>query len=123
MGADFVFGFIKKPTQETLAKIDELDEDSLARVADRCFGNPDRDLEETREFLKESVRTIWTAGEQGWRDYGEVNVTEPGTYVLSGGMTWGDDPTELCQYIWALEEAGVVGGSPGHLTMWLTMWL
>jgi hypothetical protein len=107
MGADFVFGFIRKPGPETLGKIDLLDEDTLARVADRWFGD-EKDPEETRARLREAVKTVLTAAEQGWRDYGEVNVTEPGVYVLSGGMTWGDDPTELCQYLWALEEAGVV---------------
>lgn len=119
MGADFVFGFIRKPGPETLTKIGLLDVDALARVADRMFGDADRDPEETRAWLKGAVETILTADEEGWRDYGEVNVTEPGTYVLSGGMTWGDSPTELCQYIWGLEEAGVCEGSPGHLTIWL----
>lgn len=107
MGADFVFGFIRKPTVETLAEIDKLDNDTLARVADRSFGNPDEDPDEVRKWLKGAVETIWTADLDGWRDYGEVTVLFPGTYVLSGGMTWGDDPTELCQYLWALEEAGL----------------
>ena len=104
MGADFIFAIAKECEQpeDAKARIDLLPQDTLAEVAMHAWGElpEDDDWQLVRDLLKEAIDIAY---EPYGRDLGTIHVTEPGTYVITGGMTWGDDPTEACRPLWALQ--------------------
>jgi hypothetical protein len=105
MGADLYLGMVKLPDREaTLKKIETLDEMGLHRAGDQIWGEPDSDPEEVKNYLRVALEEVLAADDR--RDGTTVFIEEPGAYVLSATYAW--EPTELCEMIWALSEAGVV---------------
>jgi hypothetical protein len=105
MGADLYLGMVKQPDREaTLKKIELLDEMAVRRAGEQIWGEPESDPEEVRRYLTMALEEVLAADDR--RDGTTVFIEEPGAYVLSATYAW--EPTELCEMIWALSEAGVV---------------
>ncbi len=106
MGADFIFVMAKtcdKP-DEAKERINQLSENTLAEVAEQAWGNVPDDWQQVRDLLREGIDI---ASDPHGRTLGTVHISEPGTYVITGGMTWGDDPSEAFAPLWALELSGL----------------
>lgn len=105
MGADLYLGIIKLPDREkTLEKIELMNKMALRRAGDQIWGEPESDPEEIKNYLRVALEEVLTV--EGRRDGTTVYIDQPGTYVISADYAW--EPTELCEMIWALNEAGVV---------------
>ncbi len=106
MGADFIFAATKmiEDKDEALEKIRTLSHRTLDHVAEFIWGET-RPYAEVKDYLRDAVRV--GMDEDDRRDTGWMQITEPGKYIITGGMSWGDNPTEACQPLWALDEAGI----------------
>jgi hypothetical protein len=67
----------------------------------------DRDAEDTGEFLMDNLEEFKALFLQGSRDtavheFGEVNA------LVTGGSSWGDEPTEACGIISNLDEYNIL---------------
>lgn len=106
MGADFVFAVAPAcaDLEAGLRAVDSLPLPKIEEVADWRFGEVDEDtIEDVRELLREGVRIL--SDEELGRDTGWFIGTDATIYILTGGMTWGDSPTEACDPIWAVQVA------------------
>ncbi len=111
MGADFIFAISKQCEDPDKAKnqIDQLPSDVLAEVAEHAFGEipADDDVDgwqQVTDLLKEGIDIVYDADR---RDLGTIYIDKPGVYVITGGMSWGDNPTEACPPMWALQNSGL----------------
>jgi ribosome-associated translation inhibitor RaiA len=60
-----------------------------------------------QELIKEALEEVIYS--QGRRDTGHMFL-EHRWWVISGGMSWGDEPTEAMRYIDIIEESGILLG-------------
>ena len=69
-----------------------------------------------REKLLEAAKELLGSPEDdfaGWRrDLTHMTLGET-SYMFSGGMSWGDYPSEACEYITVIEHSGLFEGM-GH---------
>lgn len=101
MGADFIFAIadITDPEDTWLAKADNhiqlfMDNyDSMCRWDDL---NDDELAAAVTSELKDAINTCYhyEGREMGW--FSPDGIT---TYVLTGGMSWGDSPTDIYDHI------------------------
>jgi hypothetical protein len=126
MGADFLVAFVSVPKgtdpdwlageayieslrgkplgdwdEEYVANyMDELDDEcsaeEVAFVKNREANNLLEDLTE--------IRRVW---EGGFRRDATILEIGDQTVLLTGGMSWGDSPTDLAEMIWKQDQAGV----------------
>jgi hypothetical protein len=112
MGADFILAIVEKPQEEdkelwrtriaalTVTDMEQLDADCCPLVPTE-FDLSETDKPEAliREFADDLVDTIyelsWThpGREATWLNLGDES------YIASGGMSWGDSPTDTYDYI------------------------
>ncbi len=111
MGADFIFAIapICENPDEAKKRINQLSHEALTEVAEVSYGeSPEQDdaegWQQVRDLISEGIDVVNTAV---GRDIGLIVIDKPGTYVITGGMTWGDDPTDACRPIWALQVSGL----------------
>lgn len=108
MGADFIFAIherIENP-EDLREKAKLLSEEDLDRMAEEVLGTDEHD-EHSREHILDLLNQgIDIASGQQRRDTGLVRLRGQ-DYVLTGGMSWGEDPTEACYPLWALEASGL----------------
>lgn len=107
MGADFIYAMAIVPTEDEALLIRK----KIAEIADEdSVGNPDCleihnfDIMEYREHLNYCLDQLMAGG---GRDAGGFHLGDR-FVVLTGGMSFGDTPSDLCQYIWDLENEGVL---------------
>ena len=112
MGADFIFAAAIVPTPAEVEKIkrniDALTLDTCPEplVCDHDFTEgDDQTLANIKAHLLECLSTLEDADVR--RDSGYLLLGDR-SIVITGGMTWGDDPSDLCDPIWQLENAGVL---------------
>jgi hypothetical protein len=106
MGADFIFAVTKmvKDPEALKAKIPTLSNEVLDDVWDRHYGEEVPDYKAVRDLIATAIDyVVGESREMGWFEC----FTCKTQYVISGGMTWGDDPTEACEYIWTVEGSGL----------------
>ena len=88
----------------------ELKEEDLYQIND-LYGIALRKM--VRERLLEAVKELIGSPEDdfaGWRrDLAHMTLGET-SYMFSGGMSWGDQPSEACDYIKLIEESGLFDG-------------
>jgi hypothetical protein len=140
MGADMLLYCCEDPTSYTKAmplichRIKNLDDDLLASIAeehlwydsDELKENIEADLKEedlyklddlyflkircmVREKLKEAVEELIGEG-VGWRrDITHMTLNDV-RYIFSGGMSWGDQPSEACDLISLIDVSGIFNG-------------
>ena len=119
MGADLILVAlpISEQTIGSIAglreKISEIDFEDAGHFhwAESCGVDCDEgDYEEARDFLNDAVTDLvipLMSGKPLPRDV--VTMTLGGSeYMFSGGMSWGDNPTESFDQILALAESGIM---------------
>jgi hypothetical protein len=107
MGAEFIGGAvaIRKTREEARAALDALSDDEIATALDG-FGDFDEDEITPREFAIDSLSMVYDAHGGGRRD-GACWTLDGTEYVVTGGESWGDSPTDLCDAVWAMEALGI----------------
>jgi hypothetical protein len=136
MGADMLLYHCECPTSYTKAKpvveyrIENIDDDTLDMIADELLFHEDCDAEEidleeddlynldnlhaiqsramVRRRIKEAVDEIWHPR----RDVVYLTLKDT-LYMFSGGMSWGDEPSDACSLLSLLNCSGVFDGM-GH---------
>ena len=136
MGADMLLYHCECPTSYDKAKpiieyrIENIDDDTLDMIADELLFHENYDTEEidleeddlykldeldtiqsramVRRRIKEAVDEIWHPR----RDVTYLTLKDT-LYMFSGGMTWGDEPSDACSIISLLNCSGVFDGM-GH---------
>lgn len=109
MGADFIYSLAPAPVM-TEARVSELktliaglDRDDFAD--DGPAFDEDMSLNECRAAVTEIIDVLI----EGRRDVGNIKTaTMPCAYLLSGGMSHGDLPTEGCEILSRVEDCGAV---------------
>lgn len=100
MGADFCYALvdtsIKK--QDLVEYVKTMSDEDVSKFADYHFGMFANDYETDEEFVTTTRANIIAFVEEA---YGSENSREVGfftvkgtTFLITGGMTWGDDPTD-----------------------------
>lgn len=113
MGADWIGGYVElsKTREEALAALENMSDYLLLQTMKDRDIDPYRwedeegvfDIDAFRESCRSAVNDCYDAAEgkrrdgTGWLIYGKV-------YAVSGGDSWGDPPTDLCESIWLVEE-------------------
>jgi hypothetical protein len=107
MGAEFIFAITKyvDPGVRELftRRVDTLTQDARDVIIDSFLSESvpqDSDgIEEIKELLQEAFKHL-DVDES--RDFAVVEL-DGVPYWLAGGMTWGDTPSEACDYIWLID--------------------
>jgi len=88
---------VKERKADCLKRINKLDW-SDAKVMNDRFENAgiwtDKDLKWMKERLKEAVQVVYDCHNHGSRDVDFINVDGVGQILITGGATWGDNPTD-----------------------------
>lgn len=118
MGADFIGGFcpIRKTREEALIALSVLDNEALLEAVEYSYfpsawdETEDMDdkqfVEFVRDLAEKAVNEVFDALEYEARDCG-VWTIEGTNYIVTGGMSWGDTPTDMCAPIWCVDNLGV----------------
>lgn len=101
MGADFIMVMGKTP--EALPERFEgpVSDDLLSDLQD--WTSDELSREDAVDLINEALHSVVHHD----RIYGFVRVTEPGDYIIAGGLTWGDSP-EGFDEIGVLLAAGIL---------------
>lgn len=110
MGACFVWvkADVTKPKSYWVQLVDEIDEEELCSFIDYFYdcddwygGDKLSKSEEARVLLWESIEACYNYMNRediGWE------IVDGKTYILTGGLTWGDDPTESFVHVSMLSD-------------------
>ena len=101
MGADFVAAITKMPDLKEAALlhtfVDNLDGEQILAVMEECGVVEEKATEMMVGRLHEAIDIALALP----RDCGTI-VLDGTNYVMTGGMSWGDDPTESYELVWWL---------------------
>lgn len=109
MGADFIGGAvaIRKTRDEARVALDAMsDDDILACLEDHGGVNIDAYETTAREVAIDFLSMVYDAYDGKRRD-GALWTLDSTEYVITGGMSWGDAPTDLCEAVWGVSALGV----------------
>jgi hypothetical protein len=106
MGADLILAMLpmRKTQDEAIAKLKSLTQDDvLHTLANYCameFGNESDEAEyaEAIEWLTGKVAEVYGYYERGSRET-EVRTIDGTDWLITGGMSWGDDPTDAYEAV------------------------
>jgi hypothetical protein len=112
MGADFIFAITPvtdADREELIRRFDLLSQDELFERAENggfyMFEDDETDEEVTQLIWNHLIESIEYLNSDP-RDAGGLTI-EGRTYAVTGGMSWGDSPTEAFEYIRFLESLGI----------------
>lgn len=113
MGADFLFAIMPLDFEVDYAiaeaRLDRMSDDDLF---DRClndnlfgveyarddrFADENPTMSEVREAIIEALCLVYTPGREGL-----ITEIEGRRFVVSGGLSWGESPSDVAQAIWEL---------------------
>lgn len=100
MGADFTFAFFDTSIKQAdlVEYIKTMPENLLAEIADDQFAMFPNEYETEQEFYETTRSNIIGFVEEAYtsRNSREVSVmlVDGKEYLITGGMSWGDDPTD-----------------------------
>jgi hypothetical protein len=110
MGADLIFQYfcldenadMDKTKEKLLKAVDDVtikeDREELINYYDVAYG---QDMEENVEKIREEFKTIinelFSGIQRGWRDISSIRHKGDELWI-TGGMSWGDSPTESYGY-------------------------
>lgn len=109
MGADFLLTAVPKvtPTQAR-ERLAQLTDQEVLDAMDVVKGFAD-DPEEARDYIRYAIDAILAGDEPN--DTGTLWINHQ-EYIVTGGMSWGDGPTESFDDIWLLDYSGVCDPDP-----------
>lgn len=91
--------------EELEQELEEISESDLFSLDQLLFF---RKKEEVRSYLTEAIDYLFYS--EGYlRDVTELNI-KGSWFLFSGGMSWGDEPTESFSYINAINMCGITDG-------------
>ena len=103
MGADFIFAVVPLDRdydywKEAIDKVTKSELDNFMFLADDfnlSYRFEDLELDDFKEVVDEAFQVVFLGHgrDMGW--WSPDGVT---TYAITGGMSWGDDPTDAYQY-------------------------
>ena len=95
MGADLNIAITKMEHtyQEALQVLNALDERSVYLVVNEWYYHDDDDYERALDKARECLKEVYDYYERGSRDTVTMNL-DGNRWLISGGMSWGDDPTD-----------------------------
>lgn len=104
MGAEFIGGAvaIRKTREAAGAALDALSDDVLAAL---MASWQDDDIT-PREMATDFLSMVYDAFDGKRRD-GDCWLLDGTKYVVTGGESWGDSPTDLCDAVWAMDALGI----------------
>ena len=105
MGADLILAAtqVPKDAEEAIRRIDRLNSEEIEYIRD-YGGLWDFTDEEVREALNSAASDILAGPE--YRDLAVMTFGGK-EYFISGGMSWGDDPTDSFRPVMLLELSGI----------------
>jgi hypothetical protein len=103
MGADFVFSIVPLDRKydywkEAIDSVTKSDFNSLLDLAERVnveYKFEDLDLDDFKEVVDEAFQVVFLGHGS---DIGFWSPDGVKSYAITGGMSWGDDPTDAYQY-------------------------
>ena len=109
MGANFVYAIaeIDQSRQYWLDKLNNLNVDNIADIADE-LGNYLYDFDEldgaelveaVKARVADSINESYDAYEGSSREASSLHLTGDRNFVITGGMSWGDAPTDVFDHI------------------------
>lgn len=101
-----VFERNQERKQELLDLLDSGADLGLRSAAlDPIRDGDDEDRTESEEYIREAVTAVFDR-----LPAGEIStiVLPNGKHWISGGVSYGDDPTDACRYFWALTQLSTV---------------
>lgn len=119
MGADFLLAYVPIPDDfnEVRQRINELSDDKCLALQMSAMYGYERDgayvasdvvAEDIRDYLREAVDILEDLSNEGiYRSCVVLNIGGH-LYAFTGGMSWGDDPTNMFTPFTALDESGVI---------------
>jgi hypothetical protein len=101
MGADLIIAMLpmRKTKEEAIAKLKAMDGDELLRVlSDYCARDfyeetPEADYAEAISYVTGKIEETYSYYEHGSRITEVRNIGDT-DWLITGGMSWGDDPTD-----------------------------
>jgi hypothetical protein len=113
MGADFIGSFIAWPTaskDDALAALAAKTDDELDMLYDylKC-ADPDNPVDARQWFSDQLVtfyETMVTYGRERSREVAVWDI-DGTSYIVSGGLSWGESPTDACEVIDAVAALNV----------------
>ena len=125
MGADWIGAYVALNVEEdaALAALLAMDDKVLLATycdvksldeADLSGDDEDEDKEIDIEAIRLECAAAVTAcydAARGFDRDGAGWLIQGTTYAVSGGPSWGDPPTDLCESIWLVDALGVTYGS------------
>jgi len=119
MGADFTYAIIKVPSDANNVPL-PFNDDTATKVIERfnkAWSNHAGNLEDYGIYLRlnetnedalahyqEGIRRVFNGGYN--REIGHLHLGGI-SYLITGGMSWGDDPTDSFNILFVLEELDV----------------
>jgi hypothetical protein len=107
MGADFIGTFCKvtKTKDEAVAAFVEVPDNRLADLIDDL--SIELDDETPRAFFAAQLETFYDDYVDGYDREVSMWRIDDVPYIVTGGMSWGDEPTDAYAVIVAVSELGV----------------
>jgi hypothetical protein len=110
MGAEFIGTFIERPTRtkdEALAALATLNDSLIQHRYDEAFREEAPAPALARQALRDIVIEFYDTIVNGERRDVDVWIVQDQPILVTGGMTWGDDPTEAYQIIETMRSLAV----------------
>jgi hypothetical protein len=117
MGADFIGTFCKvtRTRQEAFAALDEIPDSRLVQLLDDCVGGGELEqLDEPAAAVGVGARTFFAAQLAEFYDryleghrQADIWQIDGSAYVVTGGLSWGDSPTDTFDTITNVAALGV----------------
>ena len=122
MGADLMLNYVEiaEPREKAQARLDRLvltEADLFTFENCGCYDFQDEDFSEElakkmRAKIQEALDIIYDFHEKGYRrDMTSLTIDGNRTFYFTGGMSWGDDPSECYTDFWIFAE---FLGYPSH---------
>jgi len=108
MGADLTLGItkIERSFEEAVKALKELEPESVYNAVSYWFDVDEYDYDEALAKAIECLKEVYGYYEHGSRDTAVLTL-DGKRWLITGGMSWGDDPTDAFRPIALMEDLGV----------------
>lgn len=117
MGADLIIAMLpmRKTQDEAIAKLKAMDSEDLLHILSNYHARefdedtPEAEYAEAIEFMTGKIAEVYDYYEKGSRDT-EVRTLNGTPWLITGGMSWGDDPTDAFEPLNIVASLGLTDG-------------
>ena len=102
MGAEFIGGIVRvdRTFEEAKAELEMMTDEEIVSIVED-MGLEVWERVEPKDMVYDMLTMVYDAVNSKRRD-GTMFVIEDHDYVVTGGMSWGDMPTDLCEAVWII---------------------